>query len=109
MKEVLVKIPKKMSQNPNQEVQDQETVAYTASVTFDCNTTRKGAHATWYVNGRPVEEGSKFTVLKKNFNRKLIINNLTGKDNYEVKCRITESGDNAETKCRLVTSKKNEC
>ena len=93
----------------SKELRDQETTAYTASITFDCNTTRKGANATWYVNGRPVEEGSKFTVLKKNFNRKLIINNLTGKDNYEVKCLITESGDNAETKCRLVTSKKNEC
>ena len=85
---------------------DQETKEFTASVTFECNTTRKGAHATWYVNGRPIEEGSKYTVIKKNFNRKLIINNLTGKDNYEVKCRVTDNGDSAETSCRLVTSKK---
>ena len=85
---------------------DQEAKEFTACVTFECNTTRKGAHATWYVNGRPVEEGSKYTVMKKSFNRKLIINNLTGKDNYEVKCRVTDNGDSAETRCHLVTSKK---
>ena len=90
----------------SKQLNDQTTVAFTASITFECNTTRKGAATTWLVDGRPVEEGDKYSTQKKNFNRKLVIYNLTARDNYEVKCRVTDNGDSAETSCRLVTSKK---
>ena len=87
------------------ELKDIETVEYTPSVTFECHTTRQGASATWYANGRPVEDGGKYNIVSRKFVRKLVVNDLSKKDNYPIKCRITDKGDSAETSGKLATSK----
>ena len=85
------------------ELNDQEHTENTPEINFECHTTRQTASAKWLIDGRPISDGEKFGIVSRKFIRKLIIRDLNLKDNYVVKCRVSDGDESAETSALLKT------